>query len=126
MGLMVNERGELYNSRDTFDATARYAKESEKMSSVHTTPNRPMSQAPNDRQDRVNHPSHYERYDMETIEAIKGQSTPDEYRGFLKGNVMKYLSRYRGKNGIEDLNKAEWYLHRLQEFEAVQGDDDGD
>ena len=79
-----------------------------------------------DCQDMVNHPSHYERYNMETIEAIKGQSTPDEYRGFLKGNVLKYLARYRGKNGIEDLNKAEWYLHRLQEFEAVQGDDDGD
>lgn len=76
-----------------------------------------------DCKDMVNHPSHYERYDMETIEAIKGQSTPDEYRGFLKGNVMKYLARYRGKNGIEDLNKGEWYLHRLQEFEAVQGDD---
>ena len=101
--------------KDYFADGERYAKEAgEKMSSSK------------DCQDMVNHPSHYERYDMETIEAIKGQSTPNEYRGFLKGNVMKYLARYRGKNGIEDLNKAEWYLHRLQEFEAVQGDDDGD
>lgn len=67
--------------------------------------------------DHVNHPNHYEQYSMETIEAIKGQSTHDEYRGFLKGNIMKYLARYRSKNGIEDLNKAEWYLQRLIAFE---------
>ena len=37
----------------------------------------------------------------------------DEYRGFLKGNAMKYLWRYRLKNGVEDLRKAHWYLDRL-------------
>jgi len=70
--------------------------------------------------DMVNHPSHYEKYDMETIEAIRGQSTPDEYRGFLKGNVMKYLARYRSKNGSEDLEKAQWYLETLRAYEVEQ------
>ena len=71
--------------------------------------------------DHVNHPNHYEQYSMETIEAIKGQSTPDEYRGFLKGNVMKYLARYRSKNGTEDLEKAQWYLETLHEYEVEHG-----
>jgi len=94
------------------------------MPSIHV--NAPEKRPTAPKPDKVNHPNHYEAYDLETITAIKGQSTPDEYRGFLKGNVMKYLARYRFKNGVEDLKKAEWYLHRLQEFEAVQGDDDGD
>jgi len=33
--------------------------------------------------------------------------------GFLDGNVLKYLLRYRKKNGLEDLKKAKWYLERL-------------
>lgn len=70
--------------------------------------------------DNVDHPKHYEQYNIETITAIEGQSTPDEFRGFLKGNVMKYLARYRKKNGVEDLNKAEWYLDKLTRFELEQ------
>ena len=35
------------------------------------------------------------------------------FRGFLKGNVMKYVFRYEQKNGVEDLQKARWYLERL-------------
>jgi len=70
--------------------------------------------------DNVDHPKHYEQYNIETITAIEGQSTPDEFRGFLKGNAMKYLARYRGKNGIEDLEKAQWYLETLHEYEVEQ------
>ena len=32
---------------------------------------------------------------------------------FLEGNVVKYVTRYRMKNGLEDLEKAKWYLERL-------------
>ena len=78
-------------------------------------------EAHKEKTDNVNHPSHYERYDMESIEAIKGQSTPDEYRGFLKGNIMKYLARYLSKNGYEDLEKAQWYLETLHEYEVEHG-----
>jgi hypothetical protein len=42
----------------------------------------------------------------------------DEFLGYLRGNCIKYIWRYRQKNGLEDLRKAEWYLSRLcNEFE---------
>jgi len=76
--------------------------------------------------DNVEHPKHYEQYSIETIDAIQGQTTPDEFRGFLKGNIFKYVARYRAKNGIEDLNKARWYLDRLSSFERKQEANTGD
>lgn len=63
--------------------------------------------------DVVSKPAHYNNYEMETIEAIKGQSTTDEFSGFLKGNIIKYIARYKFKNGVEDLNKAKFYLSVL-------------
>lgn len=42
----------------------------------------------------------------------------DEIRGFYKGNIFKYITRYQNKNGIEDLQKARTYLERLITFEA--------
>lgn len=68
-------------------------------------------------EDIVNHPNHYTSYQMETLTAISGQSTLDEYRGFLKGNVIKYVARYRFKNGVEDLKKAQFYLEKLKTVE---------
>ena len=44
--------------------------------------------------------------------------TDDEYKGFLKGNVYKYLKRYEHKNGKEDLEKATVYLNKLYNFEV--------
>lgn len=44
--------------------------------------------------------------------------TDDEYKGFLKGNVYKYLKRYEHKNGKEDLEKATVYLNKLYDFEV--------
>lgn len=62
-------------------------------------------------------PKHYNDYRLETIEAIYGQSTGFEFVGFLKGNIMKYLSRYPFKNGVEDLKKAQFYLDLLTYLE---------
>lgn len=72
------------------------------------------------KEDKVNHPNHYNQYGMETIKAIEKQSTPDEFRGYLKGNILKYVARYRFKNGCEDLEKAQWYLETLHEYEVEQ------
>lgn len=58
-------------------------------------------------------PSHYKDKAIETIDIIKSELTTDGFEGFLAGNVLKYVSRYRNKNGIEDLKKAKWYLERL-------------
>lgn len=63
--------------------------------------------------DAVNHPSHYNAGSLEVIDAIEGLEL-----GFHAGNVVKYVARYKHKNGIEDLRKAAWYLSRLIELET--------
>jgi len=62
--------------------------------------------------DNVN-PDHYKQGSIECIEAIKASMTHEEFIGYLKGNAMKYLWRYRNKNGVEDLKKMNWYSDRL-------------
>lgn len=62
----------------------------------------------------VVHPSHYNRTSVEVIDTLRGMMTDDEYRGFLIGNVVKYISRYSLKNGIEDIKKAKYYLSLLE------------
>jgi hypothetical protein len=54
-------------------------------------------------------PSHY-KGEIECIEAIKASMTKEQYLGYLKGNIQKYIWRYDKKNGIEDLKKAQVYL----------------
>ena len=67
-----------------------------------------------DASDNVNSPSHYNQAGIECIDAIKA-SLGDGYQDYCKGNVMKYLWRYKYKNGIEDLKKAQWYLNSMVE-----------
>lgn len=66
--------------------------------------------------DNIN-PSHYKNKPKETIERIGDNLSLCEFKGYLKGNILKYLDRYENKNGIEDLNKANWYLNKLIEIE---------
>ena len=63
-------------------------------------------------EDMVNHPPHYNKAGIETIDAIKAM-TDGGFEYYLQGNIMKYLWRYRYKNGVEDLEKALWYLKKL-------------
>ena len=63
--------------------------------------------------DPINSPSHYTQGDIEAIDAIEAHLTPEEFRGYLKGNIAKYMWRCSYKNGIEDVYKASWYLARL-------------
>jgi len=64
--------------------------------------------------DPVNSPAHYNRKGVEAIQAIEASMSPEEYRGYLKGNCMKYLWRYQYKGKpVEDLKKCQWYLDRL-------------
>lgn len=46
-----------------------------------------------------------------------GELEPSEVPGFYKGNVLKYIKRFRFKNGVEDLKKARVYLDRLIAWE---------
>lgn len=73
----------------------------------------PWANNPTFNNDNVNHPAHYNGDGIECIEAIEAQLTPEEYRGYLKGNVAKYVWREKHKGGIESLKKASWYLNRL-------------
>jgi len=64
--------------------------------------------------DAVNHPAHYRQGDIEAIDAIRASMPPTEFEGYCKGQVLKYLWRYRYKGKpLEDLKKAEWYLQLL-------------
>jgi hypothetical protein len=63
--------------------------------------------------DPVNHPSHYTSGAIECIDAIESALTPEEFRGFCKGNAMKYIWRERLKGGGQDIEKAKFYLRRL-------------
>jgi hypothetical protein len=64
--------------------------------------------------DNVNHPPHYNKGGLEAIDYIQ-QQLGDGFVDYLEGNVTKYLHRYKYKNGVEDLKKAEWYLKKLIE-----------
>jgi len=63
--------------------------------------------------DSVFNPKHYTNGGTECIDAIQSALTPEEFRGFCKGNVLKYVWRERHKGGTESLKKARWYLDRL-------------
>jgi hypothetical protein len=64
--------------------------------------------------DPVNSPSHYTSGGIETIDYMQAKLTPDEFIGYLKGNVIKYTSRAGKKIDMkEDYAKAQWYMNRL-------------
>jgi hypothetical protein len=65
--------------------------------------------------DDVNKPMHYNNGNVECIEAIRAASTKEEFEGYLRGNVLKYIWRYRYKDNLKDLKKAQWYLNKLIE-----------
>ena len=67
------------------------------------------------RKDNVQHPTHYTTGGIECIQAIKASMSPEEYQGYLKGNALKYLWRFRHKNGVEDLRKMQVYINWLIE-----------
>jgi hypothetical protein len=63
--------------------------------------------------DNVNHPAHYGQGKIECIDYLEDFLTHEEFIGYLRGNIAKYLHRWRYKNGLEDLKKSQWYLERL-------------
>lgn len=66
--------------------------------------------------DSVNHPNHYTSGKIEVIDIIESITNGQDLKPFeavLVGNIIKYISRFTRKNGVEDLKKAKWYLDRL-------------
>lgn len=66
-----------------------------------------------DEPDMVNAPPHYRQGGIECIDAIRAALTDEEFRGYCKGNALKYVWRERHKGGAESLAKAQWYLSKL-------------
>lgn len=65
--------------------------------------------------DEVNHPPHYTQGGIECIDAIRAALTPEEFRGYCKGNVLKYTWRERIKQQDIAMEKAQWYINQLLE-----------
>ena len=63
--------------------------------------------------DNINHPKHYTKGKIEVIDFIL-----DQKMNYLQGNTVKYLCRYKDKNGLEDLKKEQWFLNKLIEKES--------
>ena len=62
--------------------------------------------------------SHYKDMPMQPWHVMEAVLTPEEFKGFLKGNIIKYSMRAGRKDGTDDAGKARHYAQKLQE---VQG-----
>ena len=63
--------------------------------------------------DMVNHPPHYTKGGMETIDIMEAKSTPEEFKGHLKLTALKYLTRAGHKESeLQDAKKTQWYVNR--------------
>ena len=75
-----------------------------------------------DKKDMVNHPNHYTQGKFECIEVLEEISKQcTDFEAYLIGTILKYLWRWKFKNGLEDLKKARWYLNRL--ISKVEGEE---
>lgn len=64
----------------------------------------------------VDHPAHYNKGEIETIEVIEDMGI-EIARGFCLGNAIKYIQRAQHKDReLQDLKKAQWYLNRFISF----------
>ena len=65
--------------------------------------------------DNVNHPQHYTQGGIECIDALKAATVGlTGIEAVCTANAIKYLWRWKHKNGVEDIDKAIWYLERLK------------
>ena len=78
--------------------------------------------------DAVEHPPHYTQGGIECIEAIRASMNADGFCDYCKGNIIKYIWRWRDKGGVEDLRKAsvylDWLINAADENEK-KGENDG-
>lgn len=72
------------------------------------------------KEENVEHPKHYNTGSKEVIDIMQEGMTPDQFEGFLVGNIIKYVMRYPNKNGVEDILKAKWYLNKLLEVKGQE------
>jgi hypothetical protein len=63
---------------------------------------------------------HYASKTIQPWEAMQSWMTPEAFAGFLHGNCIKYLARYKDKNGVQDLEKCQHYLGKLIDVETYE------
>lgn len=73
--------------------------------------------------DNINHPPHYGQGEIECIDAIYSATGKEGAEAYLQGNIIKYLWRYKHRNGLEDLKKAQWYLNAMIELVSDESED---
>jgi hypothetical protein len=86
------------------------------MTRIRTILNKYKSKVVKVVKDNVNHPSHYTQGAIECIDAIK-EATKGLFgiEAVCTANIIKYVWRWKFKNGLEDLDKASWYLDKLKQ-----------
>ncbi|PLT34106.1 DUF3310 domain-containing protein [Bacillus sp. V5-8f] len=70
-------------------------------------------------EDLINTPNHYHKGGIDIYEIMQVKCTPEEYQGFCKGNILKYVLRESMKGGLEDLKKMRFNSERL--IESYEG-----
>jgi hypothetical protein len=58
---------------------------------------------------------HYTSKEVQPWDAMESWMTEEQFKGFLQGNVIKYIARYQDKGGVLDLQKCKHYLDKLIE-----------
>lgn len=71
----------------------------------------------------VNHPNHYNQGDIECIDAMIAAYGADMVSAFCICNAFKYIWRFADKNGIEDIQKAIWYLNKTLSLHQTNQED---
>lgn len=72
--------------------------------------------------DNVNQPAHYETGKFECIDVMVETQGVEATQNFCVCNALKYVYRHKKKNGMEDLQKAIWYLNKAVELEEAKND----
>jgi hypothetical protein len=75
-----------------------------------------MTTTNNPEEQNVKELPHYMAQKIQPIRFMQASLSPEAFKGFLKGNIVKYVMREHMKNGIEDVKKAQVYTNRLVEF----------
>ena len=73
--------------------------------------------------DSINHPQHYEINGMECIDVLLATQGKEAVKSFCICNAIKYLYRWKNKNGAEDIKKANWYINKFLELEKELEED---
>lgn len=84
-----------------------------KLKDVPVPDERAMEEPPMEKElvsDLIDNQAHYKNQGIEPIVLMRENFSKEEFTGFLQGNVIKYMLRYKDKNGLEDLKKAKTYL----------------